>query len=292
LRAFIESKNQDLAATPVSSVEVARFRLLGTTLSAHGNDESTLGVHDANILYSQKGSLVLSLQEKFGLIDSALDNFSNHNVPLWHWLEDVSGTIGGDLTFASVFGPTSRRIGALAAMRLVAEPINPIKRTSTDKIAFDRTAIVQSWFNEQSEGQLRVAALQYLAVCGTPAELPLIKTELDRGNYQTIGPATDAIIQINLKQSRQDALKAIYELQPEAIDLAVVKEVFSRPESLDTSLLLPGTAHRSPRVRSAVLPILFSRSALPHEVAEQLLGDSDATVRYYALRSIFAAGKV
>lgn len=290
LRAFVESKKRDLAANPVSPVEVARFRLLGTTLSAHGNDESSLGVHDANILYSRKASLALSVQVKFGLIDSALDNFSNHNTPLWHWLEDLSGTIGGELTFASMFGPTSRRIGALAAMRLVAEPINPIKRPSTGEIAFDRTAIVQSWFNEQSEGQLRVAALEYLAVCGTPAELPLIRTELERGKYQTVGPATDAIIRINLKQSRQDSLKAIYELQPEAIDQVLVKEVLSRPESLDTSLLLPGTTHRSPRVRRAVLPILFSRSALPAEVAEQLLGDSDATVRYYALRSIFAAG--
>jgi hypothetical protein len=44
----------------------------------------------------------------------------------WHWREDISDTLGGDLTFASMFGPTSRRIGALGAMRLIAEPINPI----------------------------------------------------------------------------------------------------------------------------------------------------------------------
>lgn len=288
LSAFVESKTRGLAVSPV---EVARFRLLGTTLYAHGNDESTLGVHDANILYSQKSSLVLSLQEKFGLVNSALDNFSNHNVPLWHWIEDVSGTVGCDLTFASVFNPTSLRVGALAAMRLIAEPINPIKQPSTEKIAFDRLAIAQLWFDEQSEGNIRVAALQYLAVCGTPAELPLIKTELDRGNYNTIGPATDAIIQINLRQSREDALKAIYELQPEAVDEAIIKEVFSHPKSLDSSLLLLGTAHRSPQVRRAVLPILVSRSALPQKVAEQLLGDRDATVRYYALRSVFASGK-
>ena len=190
-----------------------------------------------------------------------------------------------------MFGTTSRRIGALAAMRLVAEPIKPIKALTTDEIAFDRTAIVQSWFKEQSEARLRIAALAYLAACGTLADLPLIETELGRGIYQTVGAATDAIIRINLRQSREDALKAIYLMQPESIDQALVDEIFRQPKSLDTSLLLPGATHRSPRVRRAVLPILLSRNALPPEVAEQLLGDSDATVRYYALRSVVAAGK-
>jgi hypothetical protein len=87
-------------------------------------------------------------------------------------------------------------------------------------------------------------------------------------------------------------LKEIYDLQPETIDSELVAEIFSRPQSLDTSLLLPGATHRSPQVRRAILPILFSRgAALPADLAEQLLGDSDATVRYYALRSVVAAGK-
>jgi hypothetical protein len=40
-----------------------------------------------------------------------------------------------------------------------------------------------------------------------------------------------------------------------------------------------------------VLPILVSRKALPPETAEQLLEDSDSTVRYYALRSLVDGGK-
>jgi hypothetical protein len=165
-------------------------------------------------------------------------------------------------------------------MRLVGEPVTPITRFDTGEIALDRTAIVQSWFRDQSDAELRVAALEYLAVCGTPADLPVIRAELDRGNYRTVGPATDAFIRIHLKQSREDALKAIYELQPESIDQALVTEVFIDPKSFDTSLLLPGATHRSQPVRRAVLSSLVSRKALPLETAEQLLGDTDATVLY------------
>jgi hypothetical protein len=289
LRAFVEPNDRDLTVDPVTPTEVARFRLLGTRISAHGNDESVVGAHDANIIYGEKGSLSLSVQEKIGLVDAALDSFYSHNVPLWYWLEDLSGRLGGDLTFASMFGPTSRRVGALAAMRVVAEPINSIKRVSTDEIVFDREAIVRSWLTEQ-ENRLRVAALEYLAICGTLAELPLIKTELNRGNYQTLGPATNAIIRINLRQSREDALEAIYELQPEFIDQGLLDDVLAHPRSLDSSLLLPGATHKSPQVRKAVLPILLSRDALPAAMAEQLLEDADATVRYYALRGLVAAG--
>jgi hypothetical protein len=236
LHAFIESKERDFAAEPVSSVEVARFRLLGTMISAHGNDETTLGAHDANIIYSERASVTLSMQEKVGLIDAALYGFSNHNIPLWYWLENLSGTMAGDLTVASMFGSVSCRIGALAAMRLVAEPINPIKNFGTGEIALDRAAIVRSWFKEKSDADLRVAALEYLAICGTSAELSSIRAELDRGNYRTIGPATDAFIRINLKESREDALKAIYDSQPESIDQALVTVVFSNPKSFNTSL--------------------------------------------------------
>ena len=60
LLSFVESKDRDLTTKPVTPVEVARFRLLSTVISAHGNDESTLGAHDVNILYSERRSLTLS----------------------------------------------------------------------------------------------------------------------------------------------------------------------------------------------------------------------------------------
>ena len=108
LRTFVDDRN--LTTEPLSPGEVARFRLLGDLISAQGNDEGSLGVHDANILYEEKESVAFSLQERFGLFDVALRNFADHNVPLWYWLVGLSNTLGGDLTFASRFPGRSRTV--------------------------------------------------------------------------------------------------------------------------------------------------------------------------------------
>jgi len=290
LRGVLDGR--DLAVEPISAVEVARFRLLSSVAMATGNDEDSLGVHDANILYSVRESLDLGTVEKVALADTGIESFEQHNVPLWYWLDQLSGTIGGDLTILTMFGAMSRRIGALAAMRIVAEPIKPIKQFGDHrKILYDRGQIVGSWLKKEADAQLRIAALEYLSSCGIASDLPAIKSEFERGNYQTVGPATDAIIRINLRKSRENALEAIYDLQPESIDQKLVDEVLNHSNSFDTALLLPGATHRSPQVRRAVLPVLFEREELPLEIAEKLLGDSDAMVRYFALRTIVASGK-
>ncbi|HZP79200.1 MAG TPA: hypothetical protein VFB45_23895 [Pseudolabrys sp.] len=75
----------------LSAVEIARFRLLGTVVSDSGNDDASLGVHDANILFIARASLLLSYGEKIGLIDSALNAYSSENYPLWHWYAETNG---------------------------------------------------------------------------------------------------------------------------------------------------------------------------------------------------------
>jgi hypothetical protein len=40
---------------------------------------------------------------------------------------------------------------------------------------------------------------------GEITDLPILKAEFERGNYQTKGPAVDAIIRVNMRQSREAA---------------------------------------------------------------------------------------
>src|ERR1700736_4159839 len=77
-----------------------------------------------------------------------------------------------------------------------------------------REDYVRSWFFDGEPNAVKVAALGYLADLGVPADLPIVRRELDRGDYQTKGAATDAIIRISLRQSREKAIAALYELQP------------------------------------------------------------------------------
>jgi hypothetical protein len=71
---------------PIDALDIARLRLLGTIRGFHGNDDQTLGVHDANILYSRRDELQLSRPELLGLVDTGAALFSTENAPFWHWL--------------------------------------------------------------------------------------------------------------------------------------------------------------------------------------------------------------
>jgi hypothetical protein len=218
------------------------------------------------------------------LIDSALAHISNEIVPLWHWYVAADCEENDYLSFASYFGQPSKRAGSLNAMRLISEPIKPLPD-------IERTDFVRSWLQESPDEQLKVAALEYLAVCGKSEDLPLIRTEYERGNYRTIGPATDAILRVSFKESRDTALRVLNELQPERVDAGLIGELFLKSDTIETPLLTVAATHRSSMVRNATVPILVGRRALPPQIAEQLLTDPNASVRFYSLRSLVDAGR-
>ena len=268
----------------VTPVEAAHFRLLASMVGVSGNDTYPLGVHDANILFFERSKIGLGLREMRGVVDSGLAHFSNENVPFWHWYAAVDCTETGYLSSAALLGQPPIQIGALRAMRLISEPIKPQPN-------WERIEYLQLWFHDSVDERLKVAALEYLAACGKAEDLPLIRAEYERGDYRTVGPATDAILRLTLKESRDAALKTLNELQPEQLDAGLIRELFSKPDTIETSLLTAAITHRSPMVRKAVVPILVARKALPSETAELLLNDADASVRFYSLRSLIDAGR-
>jgi hypothetical protein len=194
IRSFVTKTEGDRTDNPITPAEVARFRLLGSMVAVRGNDDNSLGIHDANILFYSRDKIDLTHREMQGLIDSALDHFSHENVPLWHWYVAVGSEEGGYLSLVSLIGSPTQRIGALNAMRIVSEPIKPLQKLHANDNDVDRKDFIQSWFQESTDERLKVAALEYLAVCGKAEDLPLIRKEYERGNYQTVGPATQAIL--------------------------------------------------------------------------------------------------
>jgi len=291
VREFVANSERDQSAHPISPVDVARFRLLGSMVGVSGNDEVTLGAHDANLIFLKRANLSLGRPEMVGLIECGLDNFSSENVPLWHWYNEANAEEEGDLSFISITSSPTVRVGALAAMTRVLELIKPLPPIGKDLSAVPRARFLDIWFSSSSSEQLKAAALEYLAACGTLADLPVIQKEYDRSNYQTKAAAIDALIRVHLRQSREAAINAIYELQPESVNAALVRAVFSKPNSLETTSLTDGAVHRSVTVRRAVVPILVARHALDNKIAEGLLQDTDATIRYQALRSLEQNGR-
>lgn len=284
LREFVSKTERDLKKDPISSAEVARFRLLGSLITTPENDKDALGVHDANVLFAEASGFNFGNAEFAGLIGSGLAHYRHENVPLWRWYTAADGFRRNLLSLYSLFGPEEQRTGALIAMRVIGAQLG-------DHGPDDRSRFIDTWLSSVTPRSVRSAALTYLADFGIAADLPAIRQEFDRNDTQTASAAVDAIIRINLRVSRKKAIEALCELQPSSINNALLRLVFADAHRLSDELLLTGTSHKNAAVRKITSDLLQKRSALPAQIAERLLLDDDANVRLIGLRSLEAEGK-
>jgi hypothetical protein len=283
LRGFITQASRATDPQAFSAADVARFRLLSTIVGTPNNDKDCLGVHDANMLYQQRDAITLGQSEIRGLIASGLNYYSHQNVPLWHWIAAVDGFTADILPMYSLIGaPPAERVGALSAMRLISDPL------PSD---IERDFFISRWLHNNSDSTLRIAALHYLGDCGIPSDLAAIRQEFRKNDSQTTTNAAEAIVRITLRESRLDAVRALYELQPASVPPDLVASLFKDPSQLTDELLLEGVTHRSSDVRRVVVQLLCSRRTLPNDIAEQLMKDADASVRYDAFQSVVRGGR-
>lgn len=284
LRNFLTTAEQATDERPLAADDVARVRLLTIIAAVHGNDEQLLGSHDANLLFKARTKFEFGWRELNGLLNDGLTHFKHENVPLWHWVAAIDGFKKNILPICSVVGTTDRRVGALKAMRLIAEPIVEAEH-------FGREMIVSRWFAKSAETVVRVAALEYLSECGQPSDLLPINEEFARNETQTASAAADAIIRITLRNDRRAALEALYTLQPSTVKQDLLEALFSHDAEFDDETLLRGLSQRNALIRTTVVRLLQKRRALVASAAEPLLNDSDAEVRYAAMRALVASGR-
>ena len=283
LREFLVLTESEGGSDNIDAIHVARFRLLSSIVSKQGNDEESLGTHDANLLFANKDGLTLGRAEILGLVEAGLEHYKSENVPLWYWYARQDGFDGKFFNFYSLSRASKTREGALAAMALIEEPL--LRDLGRDRF-------LEYWFAEDSLSQVKVAALNYLSECGLPSDLKNIKAELARGDYQTRGAALDAVVRINLREGRQKALDELFELQTDQINERLLGLLFEHPESISEETLLKGITQRNDAIRRACVAELASRKRLPTETAVRLLEDSDAEVRLLAIKRLMQSGKM
>jgi HEAT repeat protein len=71
----------------------------------------------------------------------------------------------------------------------------------------------------------------------------------------------------------------------------LLDELFGRDAEFDDEILLRGLNHRNTSVRRTVVKLLRKRRTLAASVAEPLLNDGDAEVRYEAMQALIAIGR-
>lgn len=283
LRKLISSTERKKEKEPLSAAEIARFRLLANIIGGEENDAHSVGVHDANLLFVHSDEFTFGRRELLGLLRSGLEHYAHENTPIWRWYEAIDGFSTSPLPFFTTVGSVEMRIGALAAMRLISEPL-------PSEPPFDRKDFLDNWFRKDTATALKVAALEYLGDCGITSDLMIIREQFNGNNNQIINAAADAIILIKLRDGCENAINALYELQPTFINRKVLGKLFDKIASLSAETLLVGVDHQNSDVRRLVVEALRIRKALPKEIAEKLINDSDAAIRYEALKSLMDAG--
>jgi hypothetical protein len=267
----------------VTVADIARFRLLATVVGTARNDRQALGVHDANILFAEREHITLDRSEINGLVASGLEYYPTANTPLWHWYSKAN-TDGDLLALFTIHTRTERRkVGALLAMKAIHEPLPSDEE-------FGRQSYVKWWLRRDETASVKVAALGYLGELGTTDDLPVIREELDRNNYQTKAAAVDAVLRISLRESRQRALEALYEMQPATVSADVLHEL-EQHTAFSVGLVTAGLSHQSAAVRRLAVKLLQDRHSLSVEIAERLIDDDDAFIRCETLKTLVQHGR-
>lgn len=255
----------------LTSFEIARFRLLSCSISKSGNDETDLGAHDANILYTNR-------KEKYGsteiieLIKCGLNNFGNENVPIWHWYSlHLMSSKYAVLPFMTLSDEAG--VGALKAMKLLGMELPNGLST------FNREDFVNSWLSDNRASEVKIAALEYLKIFGNPEEIESIKSEFSKANYETTKIALEALVSVQLRHSEEEALNTIFSTQFDSFDSKLLSEVLSASSTLNENTLKMGLTHRNGSVRLSSLKTLRQMECLQVSKIREMSDDSLAEVR-------------
>ena len=273
LRGFALSLENGAEKSPA---DIAHLRLLAMTTGTSQNDKEVIGVHDANILYQHPADF--SDNEIHGLLVRGLASLQDENVPLWSWLATRVAKRAAVLQYLSVLGEEDERVGALDAMRLLAEPVKPIGEVSPSEI-------VGFWFKDGTPDAVRIAALRYIRRHGKAEFLPHVLLEIERASKDTTDGALLAAVSVKLRQEPLSSADFLLSASFEALYDKVIDEVLGHFSELGTDRLRHGLDHRAPRIRAKVVAILSRRGVLSIETLDRALDDDAAEVRMEAVKA-------
>lgn len=286
-KAFLEEMAlREAGWEETNATEVARMRLVASSVHRSGNDDTVLGAHDANLLFRYRDTLELGNEEIWGLIDSGISGFGSQNVPLWHWvskhLKDENN--GERLAIIASIKDDTKQAYAIRLISLLG--IQPPEIANI----FNREKTVRLWTDEESKRGVLSEALIYLQDNSKPEDIPLLEEIYEKSSSQHQAKLGDLIVKLEARSGATRALSRALELAIDEIDEETAEKVFENPASLTTELLIGCVASPSGTIRQRSAAILCDRGALHRELADTLLSDPDYKVRFYAALSLHRAG--
>lgn len=280
LKQLLDKSEAQSEKNKISAGDIARFRLLANSVSESGNDEHSLGTHDANILFTQKTNFCFSYLEINTLLNCGLKNIYQETYPLWHWYALRKHSL-----IYKTLGPESICSGSLEAMRLLSLPI-------LEDEHFNRSFFIETWLSENSSDSVKVAALNYLKYHGISEDLSFIQAEVDQGNYKTTKIAIEALLSIKLRYNKKEAFETAITIQFDSIDQNLISDIASLNIGTAETLLRQGLRHRNKDIRLVCLNQLNILHNATVEDLQGLLDDNDAEIRSIAIKMLILKGQI
>ena len=288
LEGLVERIREPDSLDTLNASDIARFRLLAYSISKPGNENMNLGVHDINILFeAYTEGLKLGERETRSLVRLGFQHLENENVPLWCWYSTLADSEFGPAVISSFAGASdNEKVGAISVLTELALDL------PTDNDTLNRDWLLKEWFSDDSSREVRVAALGYLAKCGTVEDLEIAEKEYAKSDSGTTRSALECMIEIRLRTGHVTAAqKLVLESQFESLNADLLRTVLENFDGLEDSALLLGIEHRNSQVRLRAMKSLHNKGAMNVGLAERLSKDSDASVRIESISLQIELGK-
>ena len=275
---FIQ-KEHDGNNSTYSAPEVARFRLLASCVSQTGNDNSLLGVHDANLIYRYLRDDKLSTREIRRLVSTAVENLESSTVPLWHWIFLPNYKIDIMLPFLTLVGEEKRRRSAFNLLGMLAIVPRDFKSR------FDRK-FRDYWFSETLSDDLVISALEYLGIVGDEG----LRMDWDRfigsSNINVSRAAVRSLARIKSRVSKVDALRFVAKHETIDIGSELAGDLLSGISSIGAEVLRECLNHRTRDFTQAIAAYLLEQDALGESDARLLCKSVEADIRLIGARAL------
>lgn len=264
--------------------EVARFRLVASSVKRSGNDDAQLGPHDANILYRKRHELLLSDAEYRALIDTGLAHMPGANVPLWYWLQAADRTIKQQLSLSSIGGEGGAQY-AIFGLRVSGNQVDDMNEYLTTDL------IINSWFNKDSKDQSKIEALKYFAMFGTSEDISRIESWSEQLTSENLArAATETKIILAGKNGGEAGFNCLVELDPSNLSKSSLDMIAGWLLGISANELKRGLSAAYGGVRYLCAEALVATKALQKSDAEILLTDANAKTRRLALDALIGFG--
>lgn len=280
--------SRPLESEQTSPYEVARFRLIASSLRRSGNDELYLGNHDANLIFRYKKEISFSDQEIRALIDCGIVGFDHQNVPLWRWL--AASAIKREpfhrIKVLAIVGNTEERKNAIRLLQITGEPVPELGNF------LDREAVLARWFGAEADDQIFDVAAQFLSQNGTREDIQILRKI--SADYPADKKAKIDSIDVSIisRSSQEEALRVICANDVEKIPENFVRRIFATPSTLPTDVLINCLSAKPDGVRLRAAELLLARGELSEGSAHNLLSDSSHEIRLLAVEALHKVGKL